>query len=229
MRTLRPVVGLITIGQSPRVDVVPDMAEIIGPGVEIREAGALDGLDRAAITTLAPREGDEILVTRLRDGASVFVAKRHIVARVQEKIAALEREGAALTALLCTGAFPRLRASRPLIQPQPVLLGVLRGMSWPGRLGVLTPSVPHVPQTEARWRADGFDPIVLPLSPYEEEDPAALVRAADALRAAGAGLVVMDCIGFRRKTRNELQGLTGAPVLVANLLLARVIAEVCGL
>lgn len=228
MRTLRPVVGLITIGQSPRVDVVPDMAEIIGPGVEIREAGALDGLDRAAITTLAPREGDAILVTRLRDGAPVFVAKRHIVARIQEKIAALEREGAALTALLCTGAFPRLRAARPLIQPQPVLLGVLRGMSWPGRLGVLTPSVPHVPQTEARWRADGFDPVVVPLSPYEEEDPAALVRAADALRAAGAGLVVMDCIGFRRKTRNELQGLTGAPVLVANLLLARVIAEVCG-
>lgn len=229
MRTFRPVVGLITIGQSPRVDVVPDMAEIIGPGVEIREAGALDGLDRAAFTTLAPREGDEILVTRLRDGASVFVAKRHIVARVQEKIAALEREGAALTALLCTGAFPRLRASRPLIQPQPVLLGVLRGMSWPGRLGVLTPSVPHVPQTEARWGAAGFDPVVVPLSPYEEEDPAALVRAADALRAAGVGLVVMDCIGFRRKIRNELQGLTGAPVLVANLLLARVIAEVCGL
>jgi len=46
--TLRPVVGLITIGQSPRPDVVPDMAEIIGPGVEIREAGALDGLRRSS-------------------------------------------------------------------------------------------------------------------------------------------------------------------------------------
>ena len=29
---LRPVVGLITIGQSPRVDVVPEMAAVIGPG-----------------------------------------------------------------------------------------------------------------------------------------------------------------------------------------------------
>jgi hypothetical protein len=29
-----PVVGLVTIGQSPRVDVVPDMAAILGPGVE---------------------------------------------------------------------------------------------------------------------------------------------------------------------------------------------------
>ena len=49
----RPVVGLVTIGQSPRPDVVPDMAEITGPGVEIREAGALDGLGRAAIDALA--------------------------------------------------------------------------------------------------------------------------------------------------------------------------------
>lgn len=228
MSALRPVVGLVTIGQSPRVDVVPDMAELIGPSVEIREAGALDGLTRVDIAALAPGPADEILVTRLADGSAVFVAKRHVTARVEAKIAELEERGAALTALLCTGAFGRLAASRPLLQPQQVLLGVLRGMRWPGRLGVLTPSVPHVPQTDARWRADGFDPVVVPLSPYEEDDPAARVRAADALRAAGAGLVVMDCIGFRRKTKHELQGLTGVPVLLANLLVARVIAEVCG-
>ena len=66
------------------------------------------------------------------------------------------------------------------------------------------------------------------LIPYEEEDAAALRRAADAMRAGEAGLVVMDCMGFRRKTRDELRGLTGVPVLLANLLVARVIAEACG-
>ena len=226
MGTRRPVVGLITIGQAPRVDVVPDMAAILGPGVEVREAGALDGLARSEIDALAPGPGDEILVTRLADGSSTFVAKRHVTPRVQARIAELERAGATLTALLCTGAFPRLAATRPLVQPQPLLLGLLRGLSWPGRLGILTPSVRHVPQTEARWRADGFDPAVVPLSPYEEEDAAALARAAAALRAAGAGLVVLDCIGFRRSTRDALQRRTGAPVLVANLLLARVLAEI---
>jgi protein AroM len=225
-RALRPVVGLVTIGQSPRPDVVPDMAAVIGPGVDVREAGALDGLTRADIDALAPRGDDEILVTRLRDGAPVFLGRQRIERLLEARIATLEREGATLTALLCTGDFPKLSATRPIIQPQPVLVGTLRGMSWPGRLGVVVPSVPHVPQAEARWRGEGFDPVVAALSPYDEEDPAALRRAAEAVR--GSGLVVMDCMGFRRKTRDEMAGLAGAPVLLANLLVARVLAELCG-
>ena len=51
-------VGLITVGQAPRSDVVPDMAAILGGDVEIVEAGALDGLTREQIAPLAP-EGDE--------------------------------------------------------------------------------------------------------------------------------------------------------------------------
>jgi protein AroM len=222
------MVGLVTIGQAPRVDVVPEMAAVMGPGVEVREAGALDGLSRAEIAALAPTGDDEILVTRLADGTSVFLGKQKIVGHVEARIAALERDGVTVTALLCTGAFPPLRATRALIQPQPVLLGTLRGMRWPGRLGVVTPSVPHVPQTQARWRRDGFDPVVVPLSPYEHEEAAALARAATSLREAGTGLVVMDCMGFNCKTRDEMRALTGAPVLLANLLVARVVAELCG-
>src|SRR6266542_3640494 len=207
---MRPLVGMITIGQSPRADVVPDMAEILGPSIEIRARGVLDGLSREEIAGLAPSAGDELLVTRLTDGSSVFVAKRHIVARVQARVEELEAAGVTLTALLCTGAFPRFTARRPLVEPQEVLLGLLRGLTWQGRLGVLTPSVPHVPQTAARWQAAGF-------------------AAAAALRGGGAGLIVMDCIGFRRKTRDMLQRELGVPVLVANLLVARAVAELCGL
>ena len=222
---LRPVVGLVTIGQSPRPDIVPDMAAIIGPGVDIREAGALDGLTRAEVDALKPTGDDEILVTRLTDGTGVFVGKQKIVRLVEERIARLERDGAQLTALLCTGAFPPLRATRSLILPQPVLFGTLRGMSWPGRLGIVTPSVPHVPQTEARWRGHGWDPVVVPLSPYEHgPDPG----AADRFRREGVGLVLLDCMGFRRSARRELQDAFGVPLIVANLLVARVVGEMVG-
>ena len=155
-------VGLITVGQAPRSDVVPDMATILGGDVEIVEAGALDGLTREQIDHLAPEGDDEILVTRLADGSSVFVGKTKMIPRIEAKIAALEDRGVALNVLLCTGEFPRLRARRPFLEPQQLLLGLLRAMVFPGRLGVLTPSERHVPQTIARWRACS---IALPTSP----------------------------------------------------------------
>jgi len=221
-------VGLITVGQAPRSDVVPDMAAILGADIDIVEGGALDGLSRESIARLAPEGDDEILVTRMADASSVFVGKSKMIPLVEARIAALEGKGVALNVLLCTGEFPKLAAKRPLLEPQQLLLGLLRAMTFPGRLGVLTPSERHVPQTAERWRRSGFDAVVAPLSPYEEDDAAAVKRAADTLRAGGAGLVVMDCIGFRRKTRDEVAHLVGAPALLANLLVARVAAELLG-
>ena len=49
-------IGLITIGQSPRVDVVPEMVQILGD-VDIIECGALDNLTAEEIQKLAPKEG----------------------------------------------------------------------------------------------------------------------------------------------------------------------------
>jgi protein AroM len=218
--------GLITIGQAPRADIVPEMAEILGPAVEILERGALDGVDREEIARLAPGPDDEVLVTRLGDGGSVFVAKRQITPRVQRRIQELEAEGVSMTLLLCTGAFEGLTAARPLVEPDQVLLGVIRGVRFAGRLGVLTPSERHVAQTERRWRAYGFDPVVAPMSPYERAT--SVEELAGRFRAGGVGLLVLDCIGFRRQTRDDLQARLDVPVIVANLLVARVVAEMLG-
>src|SRR5215211_5590228 len=99
-------IGAITIGQSPRVDVVPEMLEILGSSVELIEGGALDGLSAHEVAKLAPRNGDYVLVTRLRDGSSVQIAEHHILPRMQEQVDRAVAEGADVVALLCTGEFP---------------------------------------------------------------------------------------------------------------------------
>jgi protein AroM len=221
---MRRRLGIVTIGQTPRTDVVPEMAEVLGPGVEILERGALDGLGIPAISALAPAPGDEVLVTRLAGGAPVFVGHRRIAPRVQACLTDLDRHDVALSALLCTGVFPEIASAAPLLRPDVLLLGALRALSWPGRLGVLTPSPAHVPQTAARWRGAGFEPVVAVLSPYEEDDRGRLALAVEALGGGEAGLVVLDCMGYRRKVKDEVRALLGVPVLQANLLLARVAA-----
>jgi protein AroM len=222
---MKPRVGLVTIGQAPRVDVVPEMAELMGPGIEILERGALDGLSRTEIERLAPEGDNEILVTRLSDGHSVFVGKEKITPLVQRRIDELEADGATMSVVLCTGAFKGLRAARALITPETILVGVLRGVTFPGKLGVICPSERHVPQTAARWKGHGFDPVVIPLSPYDHDagtvDP-------EPFRAAGVGLVLLDCMGFRRSARRDLQEKLNVPLVVANLLVARVVGEMLG-
>ena len=79
-------IGMITIGQSPRIDIIPEMREVLGRDVEILEAGALDGLALEEVKKFYPKGRDYILCTRMSDGTEVIVAKRFIVPRVQKCI-----------------------------------------------------------------------------------------------------------------------------------------------
>jgi protein AroM len=69
--------------------------------------------------------------------------------------------------------------------------------------------------------------MVVPLSPYDgaRAEDASAAAIAGALRAGGVGMVVLDCMGFKREMRAELATRLGVPVLVANLLVARLVAE----
>ena len=64
-------IAFFTIGESPRSDVVPAMAALLGAQVQVDEYGALDALDAAARARLAPRPGAHCFATRLRDGGSI--------------------------------------------------------------------------------------------------------------------------------------------------------------
>ena len=59
-------VGLLTIGQSPRTDVVPELRAAIHQPVDFVEKGVLDGVDEAELSRWAPRAGVGTLVSRLK-------------------------------------------------------------------------------------------------------------------------------------------------------------------
>ena len=86
-------VGAITIGQSPRTDVVQELLPLMGEQVELIQAGALDGLTREDIQAFAPGPEDYTLISRLRDGSSVMFAERHILPQLQQCIDRLEEQG----------------------------------------------------------------------------------------------------------------------------------------
>ena len=68
-------VAFVTIGQTPRSDLVPEILARIGAPVEAVEFGALDGMGAAEIAAAAPRPGEASLATRLAGGGEAVVAK----------------------------------------------------------------------------------------------------------------------------------------------------------
>ncbi len=216
-------IGAITIGQSPRVDVVPELLEILGPGVELVQGGALDGLSASQVAELAPRQGDYVLVTRLRDGTSVQVAEHHVLPRLQEQVDRVVAAGAEIVALLCTGEFPGFRCPRLVIEPQIVLHHFTAAVARGRRLGVVVPAPEQVDQGMLRWQRVAGEVRVEAGSPYA--DVSQLERAAEALRAWEAEIVVLDCIGFTGAMKARAAAIVGVPVVLPRSVLARTLAE----
>lgn len=93
----------LTIGQSPRSDILPLLRQHL-PDAVTDHAGLLDGLDATEIADhFAPAAGDRILVSRLQSGEQVRLSASKVEQGLQRKISALELMGYDTILLLCTG------------------------------------------------------------------------------------------------------------------------------
>lgn len=213
-------IGLITIGQSPRHDVTPEISVIL-KGTPIIEAGALDGLDRAAIAALAPGPADLTQVTRLADGSHVQVAKRHIIPLMQKCVSELETKVDVIL-IICTGEFKQLTCRVPLMTTHKLLHCAVRGIC-NGRIGVIKPEAAQIQMAEEMWRASGLESVVVAGSPYKE--PGQLFAAAQELAGKDIELVVLDCIGFTQAMKQQVKQIVQKPVVLPRTLAARLLAE----
>jgi protein AroM len=216
-------VGALTIGQSPRPDIVAEMQPLLGADTRIVQAGALDGLSRGEIDALAPQAGDEdALIARLTAGSEVLLAKKKIVPRLQACLDRLQDQVDAF-AILCAGAFPPFRSARPVLMPDRCLAAVVDAAFDGRRLGVIVPIKEQQASSAARWSRVDPGVLVTVASPYDE--PARLVAAAEELQRGGTSLVVLECQGFTSAMKQVVRDVTGAPAVLPASVLARVLAE----
>jgi len=211
--------ALVTIGQTPRDDIVPDLLPVDGVSA-VRQLGVLDGLAEGEVAAAAPCGDDGRLCTRLADGREVVIGKAWTQARLQAIVDRLDRQDVDLIVLLCTGYFDGLRSRTLLIEPQRIVDHTVDALAEGGRrVGVLVPLAAQVPEFArrlgARW------PVrVSHASPYV---PGRLAEAAAEL--AGSELIVMHCMGYDETMRREVVAVSGRPVLLARRLLAATVAQ----
>jgi protein AroM len=220
-------IGFATIAESPRDDVIPAMRPYLPFGVEIAERGCLDGLSPAEIAALGPEPGEVGIVARLKNGGSTLLSHAKILPRMQRCVDELiHDEGAELVVILCGADWAAIRAERLVVNPGRLFPGVIGGLAYGRRLGIIKPSAGQVESELARYRSMGIDAVVTAASPYAGDERIVLARqAAEELRGAGCDLVWMTCIGMDVEMRDVVAEVTERPVILAQALLARVVSE----
>jgi protein AroM len=232
------MIAFVTIGQSPRNDMVPEIVAAMGGGVEYVELGALDHLDSVAIARLAPGPGERLLVTRLRNGETVRVSEERMLPLMQKAVDEVA-ERAQIVLLLCTGSFSQLRCAVPLIYPDRTLMQAVLALLPAGRLGVMTPDAHQLDQQRERWGAaagagcrasGGSDGIVVKVaaaSPFGADGvPSESAVAGAAAELADCDLIVMDCMGYDLAMKEVARATSRRPVILARSLVGRVAGEI---
>jgi protein AroM len=220
----RPRVGFVTIGQSPRTDVMADIAPLL-TDIEILEAGALDNVtDLAALAPTAGRE-ENVLVSRLRDGSQIILGERKIVPLVQERVKAIIQQSVRLVVLLCTGDFPELRQFQqtvPVLFPDRLLYHFVRSvLPREAKLGVLVPLPEQIEWSAERWRTVAEDVRAVSLSPYTAFE----TGLHQAGQLSDRHLIVMDCMGYTQKHKEAVRQVSGCSVILPRTLVARAVQE----
>jgi protein AroM len=214
--------GVITIGQSPRQDMVPEMERWLPP-VTILERGALDGLGAESIAELSPQEGDESLTTLLKDGSSVVIGRARILGLIQHHIDELETAGVDATLVVCTGEFPRFTHAKPLLMAERLLRFGAAALAGDGRVGVVCPLPEQKADSQSKFALLG-NVDVTAATPYTEGTKL-LEAAAHELAARGAEVLILDCMGYTEHHRAQASQASGLPVILSRAIVARLTAE----
>lgn len=218
-------IGAVTIGQSPRDDIIPEIREVLGSEVEIIEKGALDDLSLNDVKDFHPKPEDYTLVTRLKDGTEVKIAKKHIIPKIRSCIRELEEKGAGILILLCTGEFPEFETQRILLRPDRIMQNTVQGILEKGRLGVIVPYPEQIPFAEKKWEPLVTEVVSESVSPYTGTDED-IIEKAHWMKNMSVDLIVLDCIGFNRKIKSVFREITKKPVLLPRTIVGRIAQEI---
>lgn len=220
----RAKIGMISIGQSPRPDILSIFEDNWGDRAEMVELGALDGLVHEDVQKMAPQNGDDVLVVKMADGQQHIVGRRHLIPRIEGCADNLLKHDVTAMILLCTGDFRPFRYPVPFVIPQKIVDNTISALVSSGQVvGVMIPAEEQQKQMRRNLMGHGIVPVFASASPHLGDD--GIVQAANQLKRYDTDFIVMHCFGYTQEMRTIVRDITHKPVLLSNLLVAKVAGE----
>jgi len=205
-------VGVITIGQSPRVDMLEDMKCLFGDKYKIIEKGALDNFDIEYVRqNLYPLSDNTVLVSRMRNGEEVILAEEKIITLLQQTINDVEKQGCEIVILLCTGKFPEFKHKSILLYPQKIVHKLIEALMEDDILGIIVPNKDQVKKIKSYWESKNIKIQIAVASPYLCID-----RLKEICKEfkENTSLILMDCMGYSSAMQNIVRNKTGKVVIL---------------
>ena len=213
-------VAFVTLGQTPRNDVVPDLRRLVGSPIETREFGVLDGVSAKVMSKVGPGPGDPALLTRLRDGSDMVLSLDWTSDRMREIYGEIARQDIDLVVLMSTMLGDMPAPARATIFCDRVAARAIETFAHAGQIVGIVLSL----ESQGDYIVGGH--------PWSDMTRVAVARPGDrvALEAAidefdGCDIVVLHSVTYSEPERKIAQARSGKPVVIARRLVASAIRD----
>ena len=196
--------ALVTIGQSPRPDIAPDLIAAFDASCHFTEFGALDGLEPDEIRQLTAKEGERRLVSRLVDGTEVVCSEEAIERRLKDLFAAIPAKDFDAILLMCSGKLENIEHELPVYCPFDALTVEIQARTDRGqKIGMISPDKGQISKMQELFEG-AKSASFASASPYGADE---FVEAGAALQ--GTDFIIMNCMGYDATMAEKVEEAAG--------------------
>ncbi|MEQ1993797.1 AroM family protein [Escherichia albertii] len=217
--------AILTIGIVPLQEVLPLLTEYIDEK-NISHHSLLGNLSRERVMAeYAPQAGEEIILTLLNDNQLAQVSRRKIERDLQSVVEVLDNQGYDVILLMSTAAIRGMTVRNTIfLEPLRILPPLVSSIVEGHQVGVIVPVEELLEAQAQKWQILQKPPLFSLGDPVHDSEQK-IIEAGKELLANGADVIMLDCLGFNQRHRDLLQKQLDVPVLLSNVLIARLAAE----
>ena len=217
--------AILTVGVVPVAEVLPLLTEHIREE-QITHISLLGKMTREDVMEdYALDSGDERLLTLLNDNQPAEVSRQKVERDLKHIIAMLDRQEYDVILFLSSEMLSGLTAHNAiLLEPQRIIPPLVASIVDGHQVGVIVPVEEVLPMQQQKWLSLENAPYYALANPISGSD-SDLLSAGRALLEQGADVLVLDCLGYHQHHRDVLQKALDVPVLLSNVLVSRLAAE----
>ena len=222
---MKATLAILTIGVVLVSEILPLLTEHVSEQ-QIAHLSLLGKMSREEVMEdYAVDEGEDPLATLLSDGKLAHVSRQKIERALQGVIEVLDNQGYDVILLMSTAPITGLVARNAiLLEPMRIIPPLVASIVDGHQVGVIVPIEELMDNQEAKWQVLEKVPLYALANPFWDSE-AALIAAGRELMERGADVLILDCLGFHQHHRDLLQKALDIPVLLSNVLMARLASE----